>query len=438
MLAEALILSGLAMSVAGSSRPCSGGDHEIMHAIDQLYPGTASHGELAGVGAVFCAYLRGDDGPGRASSPRACAGTACPHSPADLGLSHADFAKAVALAPEHPARPLHHPGAPRPVRGRHRRPSGGLCPGHRWLSSGRRASRQAVIDRLNDEHWAGRLYMRKVSPAATWVFARLGWSPNAVTGRVHRLRHRGRASSSRSAAWPARSAAPPLIQAYLLFDCSDGELARWSKRTSADRHLPRRGRPLPGRVGPAGRAWASGPQGHLTGSGGVHQRRAGRRAGCHAGQGRDRQRGRGPGQGRPARRPRRRGAGPARRRPGAGPPPGQRAAACTGSPRPSSCPLLILARRHRRPAARRPAGDPGPAAGLPGRQRAHGRRAPGRHRRLAAAVGEALLRHPHHGQPARRAGPARHRQHRRGPARRRGPGHRGGQRGRRAARARRA
>ena len=66
MLAEALILSGLAMSVAGSSRPCSGGDHEIMHAIDQLYPGTASHGELAGVGALFCAYLRGDDGPGRA------------------------------------------------------------------------------------------------------------------------------------------------------------------------------------------------------------------------------------------------------------------------------------------------------------------------------------------------------------------------------------
>src|SRR5450432_323964 len=35
VLAEALILSGLAMSVAGSSRPCSGGDHEIMHAIDQ-------------------------------------------------------------------------------------------------------------------------------------------------------------------------------------------------------------------------------------------------------------------------------------------------------------------------------------------------------------------------------------------------------------------
>ena len=60
-LAEALVLSGLAMSTAGSSRPCSGGDHEILHAIDHLYPGTAHHGELAGVGSLFTSWLRGDD-----------------------------------------------------------------------------------------------------------------------------------------------------------------------------------------------------------------------------------------------------------------------------------------------------------------------------------------------------------------------------------------
>jgi phosphatidylglycerophosphate synthase len=91
---------------------------------------------------------------------------------------------------------------------------------------------QSVIDRLNDEHWAGRLYMRKLSPWATWVFARLGWSPNAVTlafiacgiaaGVV--IAFGGLATAIVSAI---------LIQAYLLFDCSDGELARWSKRTSA-------------------------------------------------------------------------------------------------------------------------------------------------------------------------------------------------------------
>jgi glycerol-1-phosphate dehydrogenase [NAD(P)+] len=98
VLAEALVLSGLAMSVAGSSRPCSGGDHEIMHAIDQLYPGTASHGELAGVGALFCTYLRGD--LGQAARIAACLRRhRLPGTPGDLGLSPGDFAKAVALAP---------------------------------------------------------------------------------------------------------------------------------------------------------------------------------------------------------------------------------------------------------------------------------------------------------------------------------------------------
>jgi glycerol-1-phosphate dehydrogenase [NAD(P)+] len=99
LLAEALILSGLAMAVAGSSRPGSGGDHEIMHAIDQLYPGTASHGELAGVGAVFCAFLRDDERQARLLSD--CLGRhGLPRTPADLGLSHAEFTKAVAYAPE--------------------------------------------------------------------------------------------------------------------------------------------------------------------------------------------------------------------------------------------------------------------------------------------------------------------------------------------------
>src|ERR1700691_829479 len=67
VLAEALIMCGMAMAVAGSSRPCSGGDHEIMHAIDQLYPGTASHGELAGLGALVCADPRDDPLPAELS-----------------------------------------------------------------------------------------------------------------------------------------------------------------------------------------------------------------------------------------------------------------------------------------------------------------------------------------------------------------------------------
>jgi glycerol-1-phosphate dehydrogenase [NAD(P)+] len=98
VLAEALILSGLAMSVAGSSRPASGGDHEIMHAIDQLFPGTGSHGELAGVGALFCSYLRGDaETTGLISACLSRHGL--PRTCDDLGLSRADFVTAVKRAP---------------------------------------------------------------------------------------------------------------------------------------------------------------------------------------------------------------------------------------------------------------------------------------------------------------------------------------------------
>jgi phosphatidylglycerophosphate synthase len=90
---------------------------------------------------------------------------------------------------------------------------------------------QSVITRLNDEHWAGRLYMRKLSPGATWVFARIGWSPNAVTAAFIVCGVAAGAVVAFGGLWTAVAGAI-LIQAYLLFDCSDGELARWSRRTS--------------------------------------------------------------------------------------------------------------------------------------------------------------------------------------------------------------
>jgi glycerol dehydrogenase-like iron-containing ADH family enzyme len=94
VLAEALILSGMAMTVAGSSRPCSGGDHEILHAIDQLFPGAGTHGELAGAGALFCTWLRGDAAV-TALIADCLARHGLPRTPADPGLSLADFTKAV-------------------------------------------------------------------------------------------------------------------------------------------------------------------------------------------------------------------------------------------------------------------------------------------------------------------------------------------------------
>jgi len=97
-LAEALVLSGMAMAVAGTSRPCSGACHEIVHAVDALYPGTSNHGELAGVGALFACHLRGDDR--RFDQVADClARHELPRIPADLGLTDEQFTAAVVAAP---------------------------------------------------------------------------------------------------------------------------------------------------------------------------------------------------------------------------------------------------------------------------------------------------------------------------------------------------
>jgi glycerol-1-phosphate dehydrogenase [NAD(P)+] len=96
-LAEALVLSGLAMALAGSSRPCSGACHEISHAIDALYPGRASHGEQVAVGALFASFLRGDQNLAALDAALSRYGAA--RLPADLGLSDEEFAAAVARAP---------------------------------------------------------------------------------------------------------------------------------------------------------------------------------------------------------------------------------------------------------------------------------------------------------------------------------------------------
>ena len=96
-LAEALVLSGLAMAAAGSSRPCSGACHEISHAIDLLYPGKAAHGEQVAVGALFASFLRQDERLDAFDAALRRYGVA--RLPADLGLTEEEFAASVARAP---------------------------------------------------------------------------------------------------------------------------------------------------------------------------------------------------------------------------------------------------------------------------------------------------------------------------------------------------
>jgi glycerol-1-phosphate dehydrogenase [NAD(P)+] len=59
ILVEALISSGIAMAIAGSTRPASGSEHLIAHAIDIVANYPALHGEEVGIGTIIALYLHG-------------------------------------------------------------------------------------------------------------------------------------------------------------------------------------------------------------------------------------------------------------------------------------------------------------------------------------------------------------------------------------------
>lgn len=60
MTVESLIMSGIAMAIAGSSRPCSGSEHLISHALDNYCGGKALHGEQVAVAMLISEYLQGE------------------------------------------------------------------------------------------------------------------------------------------------------------------------------------------------------------------------------------------------------------------------------------------------------------------------------------------------------------------------------------------
>ena len=83
------------MSIAGSSRPCSGAEHLFSHALDMLNCPHAMHGEQCGVGSMLTAYLhkanwkRIRDTLKQIGAPT----TAC-----ELGVKDEDVVKALEMA----------------------------------------------------------------------------------------------------------------------------------------------------------------------------------------------------------------------------------------------------------------------------------------------------------------------------------------------------
>jgi glycerol-1-phosphate dehydrogenase [NAD(P)+] len=63
LLATALLLNGVSMEIAGSSRPASGSEHLISHALDALSARPRLHGLQVGVAAFLVSVLQGVSRP---------------------------------------------------------------------------------------------------------------------------------------------------------------------------------------------------------------------------------------------------------------------------------------------------------------------------------------------------------------------------------------
>ncbi|MBQ2763052.1 MAG: NAD(P)-dependent glycerol-1-phosphate dehydrogenase [Candidatus Methanomethylophilaceae archaeon] len=95
-----IIISGISMAVAGSSRPTSGSEHMFSHALDIMHPGKAMHGEQCGVGCIMMMYLHGGDWK---SIRNALMKIGAPVNATDLGLKNDDIVDALMTA--HKIRP---------------------------------------------------------------------------------------------------------------------------------------------------------------------------------------------------------------------------------------------------------------------------------------------------------------------------------------------
>lgn len=86
-----------------------------------------------------------------------------------------------------------------------------------------------VLNRRVAEHWSGPLYMRRISPYLSKVLLSLGFSPTVVTWLMVLSGWLAAASVIKTGLIGAILAVF-FAQLQMLFDCSDGEMARVSQR----------------------------------------------------------------------------------------------------------------------------------------------------------------------------------------------------------------
>jgi glycerol-1-phosphate dehydrogenase [NAD(P)+] len=96
-LVKGLVLSGIAMSIAGSSRPCSGAEHEFSHALDAIAESPALHGEQVAIGCILSSYLRNEDWREIVSLFKLWG---LPTRAVEIGIRDEEVIEALILAPE--------------------------------------------------------------------------------------------------------------------------------------------------------------------------------------------------------------------------------------------------------------------------------------------------------------------------------------------------
>jgi glycerol-1-phosphate dehydrogenase [NAD(P)+] len=100
-LVEALISTGVAAGIAGSSRPCSGSEHLFSHYLDLLAPDSGLHGEKCGLGTIMMAKLHRMDWRKVRSSLR---NVGAPTTSAEIGVDDSmvveSLVKASSIRPD--------------------------------------------------------------------------------------------------------------------------------------------------------------------------------------------------------------------------------------------------------------------------------------------------------------------------------------------------
>ena len=97
LVCGALVMSGVAMEVAGSSRPASGSEHLISHAYDSIAPRPSLHGLQVGVATLATTWLQGN--PAHQTVVRVLKETGFTAFMNENRLDRAAFLEAAQLAP---------------------------------------------------------------------------------------------------------------------------------------------------------------------------------------------------------------------------------------------------------------------------------------------------------------------------------------------------